>query len=78
LLAIHQQTTNTFVAARKVTRRFFGVRLFATLSFVNFGEYSSMSFRHGLREPRFTRMFPDASLRTWMPAVHAGMTDAMP
>jgi hypothetical protein len=25
-----------------------------------------------------TWMFPDASLRTWMPAVHAGMTDAMP
>jgi hypothetical protein len=28
--------------------------------------------------PRFTWMSPDASLRTWMPAVHAGMTDAMP
>jgi hypothetical protein len=67
------------VAARKVTRQFFGVRLFATLNLFNFGEYSAMSsFRHGLPEPRFTWMSPDASLRTWMPAVHAGMTDAMP
>jgi hypothetical protein len=68
-----------FVATRKVTRRIFGVRLFATLNLVNFDEYSSMSsFRHGLPEPRFTWISPDAFLRTWMPAVHAGITDAMP
>jgi len=68
-----------FVTACKVTRGFFGVRLFATLNLVNFSEYSSMSsFRHGVPEPWFTWMSPDASLRTWMPAVHAGMTDAMP
>jgi hypothetical protein len=68
-----------FVIARKVTRLLFGVRLFATLVLVNFSEYSSMSsFRHGVPEPRFTWMSADASLRTWMPAVHAGMTDATP
>jgi len=27
-----------------------------------------------LPEPRFTRKYPDASLRAWMPAIHAGMT----
>jgi hypothetical protein len=44
-----------FVAARNVTRRFFGVRLFTTLNWVNFGECSSVSsFRHGVPEPRFT------------------------
>ena len=69
-----------FVVARQITRRFFGVRLFRHASnLVNFGEYSSISsFRHGVPEPRLTWMCPDASLRTWMPAVHAGMTDAMP
>ena len=45
---------------------------------VNFGENSSVSsFRHGVPEPSLTWMSPDASLRAWMPAVHAGMTDAV-
>jgi len=32
------------------------------------------SFQHGVLESRFTRMFPEASRRTWMPAIRAGMT----
>ena len=32
------------------------------------------SFQHGVLESRLTWMFPEASLRTWMPAIHAGMT----
>jgi hypothetical protein len=32
------------------------------------------SFQHGVLETRLTWMFPEASLRTWMPAIHAGMT----
>jgi hypothetical protein len=32
------------------------------------------SFQHGVLESRPTRMSPDASLRIWMPAIHAGMT----
>jgi len=32
------------------------------------------SFPHRVLESRFTRMFPETSLRTWMPAIHAGMT----
>jgi hypothetical protein len=32
------------------------------------------SFQHGVLESRLTWMFPQASLRTWMPAIHAGMT----
>ena len=32
------------------------------------------SFQHGVLESRLTGMSPDASLRTWMPAIHAGMT----
>jgi hypothetical protein len=39
---------------------------------------SVSSCRHGVPEPRFTWMHPAASLRVWMPAVHAGMTDAVP
>src|SRR5262249_42018928 len=35
---------------------------------------SSTSFRHGVLEPRFTWTFPEASLRIWMLAVHAGIT----
>ena len=35
---------------------------------------SIASFQHGVLEPRLTWMFPEASLRTWMPAIHAGMT----
>jgi hypothetical protein len=35
---------------------------------------SIASFQHGVLESRFTRTFPEASLRTWMPAIHAGMT----
>jgi len=35
---------------------------------------SIASFQHGALESRLTRMSPDASLRTWMPAIHAGMT----
>ena len=36
---------------------------------------SIASFQHGVLESRLTRMFPEASLRTWMPAIHAGMTN---
>jgi hypothetical protein len=32
------------------------------------------SFQHGALESRLTWMSPEASLRTWMPAIHAGMT----
>src|SRR5215510_15796760 len=32
------------------------------------------SFQHGVLESRSTRMSSDASLRNWMPAIHAGMT----
>jgi hypothetical protein len=39
---------------------------------------SVSSFRHGVPEPRFTWMSPEASLRAWMPAIHAGMTDVVP
>ena len=35
---------------------------------------SIASFQHGVLESRLTWMFPDASLQTWMPAIHAGMT----
>jgi hypothetical protein len=35
---------------------------------------SIASFQHGVLEPRLTWMFPEASLRIWMPAIHAGMT----
>src|ERR1700740_320667 len=35
---------------------------------------SIASFQHGVLESRLTWMFPEASLRTWMPAIHAGMT----
>jgi hypothetical protein len=35
---------------------------------------SITSFQHGALESRFTWTFPDASLRAWMPAIHAGMT----
>ena len=37
-------------------------------------EPSIASFQHGVLESRLTWMFPDASLQTWMPAIHAGMT----
>ena len=33
------------------------------------------SFQHGVLESRPTWMSPEASLRTWMPAIHAGMTN---
>jgi hypothetical protein len=32
------------------------------------------SFQHGVLESRLTWMSPEASLRIWMPAIHAGMT----
>jgi Protein of unknown function (DUF2283) len=32
------------------------------------------SFQHGGLESRSTWTFPDASLRAWLPAIHAGMT----
>jgi hypothetical protein len=71
--------TNMFVVARQITRRFRCAAVRHPSNLVNFGEYSSMSsFRHGVPEPRFTWMSPDASLRTGMLAVHAGMTDALP
>ena len=34
-----------------------------------------VSFQHGVLESRLTWMFPEASLRIWMPAIHAGMTN---
>ena len=36
---------------------------------------SSVSFQHGVLESRLTWMFTEASSRTWMPAIHAGMTN---
>jgi hypothetical protein len=33
---------------------------------------SIASFRHGMPESRLTRMSPEASLRIWMPPIHAG------
>jgi hypothetical protein len=33
------------------------------------------SFQHGALESRSTWMSPDASLRAWMPAIHAGITE---
>jgi hypothetical protein len=36
---------------------------------------SITSFQHGALESRLTWMSPEASLRTWMPAIHAGMTE---
>ena len=35
---------------------------------------SITSFQHGLLESRFTWMFPDVSLRGWMPAIPTGIT----
>jgi hypothetical protein len=34
------------------------------------------SFQHRGLQSRSTRMSPEASLRAWMPAIHAGMTNA--
>ena len=56
--------------------------MFRTISFENrrrrgLGQFkqspSIASFQHGVLESRLTRMSPEASLRTWMPAIHAGM-----
>src|SRR5215471_1235796 len=33
------------------------------------------SFQHGVLESRLTWTSPDASLRVWIPAIHAGMTE---
>ena len=53
------------------------------ISFENLGRRGSgqfkqnpsiTSFQHGALESRLTWMSPEASLRTWMPAIHAGMT----
>jgi hypothetical protein len=38
------------------------------------GAASIASFQQGELESRVTWMSPDASVRTWMPAIHAGMT----
>src|SRR5215467_6020990 len=38
--------------------------------------HSIASFQHGVLESRSTWMSPEASLRIWMPAIHAGMTNA--
>src|SRR5437667_144275 len=35
---------------------------------------STSSFQHGVLESRLTWTSPEASLRIWMPAIHAGMT----
>jgi hypothetical protein len=35
---------------------------------------SVASFQHGALESRLTWMFPEASVRAWMPAIRAGMT----
>jgi hypothetical protein len=65
-----------FVVARKITT-FFGVRLLATLNWVNFGGSSPLSsLRHGVPEPiRFDMDVSGRILRAWMPAIHAGMTE---
>src|SRR5262249_30673403 len=34
-----------------------------------------VSFQHGVLESRLTWMSPEASVRTWMPAIQAGMTE---
>src|SRR5215471_11025781 len=36
--------------------------------------HSIASFQHGVLESRSTWMSPEASLRIWMPAIHAGMS----
>ena len=38
---------------------------------------STASFQHGVLESRLTWMFPEASLRTWMPTIHTGMTHSV-
>ena len=38
-------------------------------------EAGNASFQHGVLESRLTRMSPDASIRTWIPAIHPGMTE---
>jgi hypothetical protein len=35
---------------------------------------SISSFQHGVLESRLTWMSPEASMQTWVPAIHAGMT----
>src|SRR5215510_645911 len=38
-------------------------------------KFTIASFQHGLLESRLTWTSPDASLRVWIPAIHAGMTE---
>jgi hypothetical protein len=45
---------------------------------MRFGQFKSnpsiASFQHGMLESRLTWMSQEASLRNWMPAIHARMT----
>ena len=68
-----------FVIACKITLRFFGVRLFATLKsgqlWRKFLDVVVPAWSAG------TQVHMDVSgriLRAWMLAIHAGMTDAVP
>src|SRR5262245_35397982 len=38
-------------------------------------KFPTASFQHGVLESRLTWTSPDASLRVWIPAIHAGMTE---
>jgi hypothetical protein len=67
--------TKTNIFVMRATSTVSGCLAVRHARWVNFSESSlRSSFRHGGLEPRFTWMSSDASLRTWMPAVHAGMT----
>ena len=54
------------------------VRSFENTGWRGYGHFkqnaSIASFQHGVLEARLTGMSPEASLRAWMPAMHAGMT----
>src|SRR5262245_37182848 len=41
---------------------------------VSLAQPTIASFQHGVLESSLTWMSPEASLQTWMPAIHAGMT----
>ena len=36
-----------------------------------------LSFQHGVLESKSTWTSPEASMQTWMPAIHASMTNAI-
>jgi hypothetical protein len=61
-----KKNLNPFVSSLKIRNRR-GLRQFKRYP-------STVSFQHGVLESRLTWMSPDASTRTWMPAIHGGMT----